>query len=212
MDDINHRQASDKASDDVNASKTQPATGKESAVRTFHLDHTGLRRILGTLEADLLEAVWRLTPTTDSAERGWTTIGAVCEHLGAGYHYKTVQTVMNRLVEKQLLQRQQHGRAFEYRATMTRDELVAQVTRNVVSGLVRDFGDVAIAQLVQTLHEITPDHLALLEELAAAPSAPSLPTAESYADEQRNQTGAAHTGAASAPGGASRQEPSSKKR
>ena len=205
-----------RASDDASASQTQPAIGAESAVRTFHLDHTGLRRILGTLEADLLEAVWRLTSTTtESAQGGWTTIGAVRDHLGAGYHYKTVQTVMNRLVEKQLLQRRQHGRAFEYRATMTHDELVVQVTRNVVSGLVRDFGDVAIAQLVQTLHEITPDHLAMLEELAAAPAAPIRPTAELYADGQPNPTEAphtAHTDAASTPAGASRQRASSKQR
>lgn len=203
MDDTDYGQETDGAP----TSKRQPEAGAESPVRTFHLDSTGLRRMLGTLEADLVEAVWHLTPVAENAERSWTTIGAVCEHLGAGYHYKTVQTVMNRLVEKQLLLRRQHGRAFEYRATITRDELVAQVTRNVVSGLVRDFGEVAIAQLVQTLHEITPDHLALLEELAVTASTPSLPTAQSSAGEKHNQT---HTDAVPAPLSAPQQRLSSK--
>ena len=75
---------------------------------------------------------------------------------------------MNRLVEKRLFIRRRRQRAFEYRATITRDELVAQVTHNVVSGLVQDFGDIAISQLVRSLHEITSDHLAQLEQLAAA--------------------------------------------
>lgn len=165
VDDVNHKQAPGGTS----PPEAQHEGGTASSVRTFHLDSTGLRRILGALEADLMEAVWRLTSSSAAtSDQGWTTVGAVCQHLGSGYHYKTVQTVMNRLVEKQLFIRRQRHRAFEYRAAITRDELVAQVTRNVVSGLVRDFGEVAIAQLVQTLHDVTPDQLAQLEQLAAA--------------------------------------------
>jgi predicted transcriptional regulator len=136
----------------------------------------------------------------------------VCGHLGAGYHYKTVQTVMNRLVDKRLLLRQQRQRAFEYRAALTQDELVAQVTRNLVNGLVRDFGDVAIAQLVQTLHEVGPDHLALLEKLAGASPTSSPLTLQANADDAHSQTGAEHTASAATTIGASQQWPSSKQR
>ena len=168
MNDANRKPGPDGKSPS-DAQQAQHGMGAESAVRTFHLDSTGLRRMLGSLEADLMEAVWQLTSSgASSSDQGWTTVGAVCRHLGSGYHYKTVQTVMNRLVEKHLFIRRQRHRAFEYRAAITRDELVAQVTRSVVNGLVQDFGDVAIAQLVQTLHDVTPDHLAQLEQLAAA--------------------------------------------
>jgi predicted transcriptional regulator len=202
MDDADHKQASG----DVPSPEPQREVGAESAVRTVHLNSTGLRRMLGALEADLLEAVWRLTSLAEGTGPGWTTIAAVCEHLGAGYHYKTVQTVMNRLVEKRLLLRQQRQRAFEYRAALTQDELVAQVTRNLVNGLVRDFGDVAIAQLVQTLHEVRPDHLALLEDLATS----SLLTLQATTDDAPSQAGAAHTDAAPTTIDASQQRPSSK--
>lgn len=177
-------------------SEAQHGMGAESAVRTFHLDSTGLRRILGSLEADLMEAVWQLTSSgASSSDQGWTTVGAVCRYLGSGYHYKTVQTVMNRLVEKNLFIRRQQHRAFEYRAAITRDELVAQVTRNVVSGLVQDFGEVAIAQLVQTLHDVTPDHLAQLEQLATAS-----PVSANLEDLENAQVSVETEGAHAVPG------------
>jgi predicted transcriptional regulator len=145
-----------------------PATGEGSAVRAFQLDSTGMRRILGSLEADLLEAVWQVTPGAETDAAGWTTIGAVCDHLGPDFNYKTVQTVMNRMVEKGLLLRRRDARAHTYRAGMTHDALVTQVTHTIVSGLVRDFGDVAIAQLVTTLTAVGPEHLRLLEQLAGS--------------------------------------------
>jgi predicted transcriptional regulator len=157
-----------KQSSDQPEPPAMPATGEGSAVRAFQLDSTGMRRILGSLEADLLEAVWQLTPGAETDAAGWTTIGAVCDHLGPDFNYKTVQTVMNRMVEKGLLLRRRDARAHTYRAGMTRDALVMQVTHTIVSGLVHDFGDVAIAQLVNTLTAVGPEHLRALEQLAAS--------------------------------------------
>ena len=155
---------------DQPTSPESPATGEGSAVRAFQLDSTGMRRILGSLEADLLEAVWQLTPGAETDAAGWTTIGAVCDHLGPDFNYKTVQTVMNRMVEKGLLLRRQDARAHTYRAGMTHDALVMQVTHAVVSSLVREFGTVAVDQLVTTLHAVSPEHMAELDALAVAPA------------------------------------------
>ena len=138
-----------------------------AGLHAYRFDHTGIRRVLGPLEADVLEAVWQLTPGNDTVSAGWTTIGAVCHALGPDTNYKTIQTIMNRLVEKRVLVRRQHRRAYEYRALPTRSALEASVARNVVEGLVRDFGSVAITQLVQAVQEVEPEHLALLERLAA---------------------------------------------
>jgi predicted transcriptional regulator len=146
-----------------------PLADETAAVRAFQLDSTGLRCVLGSLEADLLEAVWQLTPGAEMAAAGWTTIGAVCAHLGPSANYKTVQTVMNRMVEKGLLLRRQDARAHTYRAGMTHDALVMRITHAVVSSLVREFGTVAVDQLVNTLHAVSPEHMAELDALAAAP-------------------------------------------
>ena len=151
-----------------------PFADENAAVRAFQLDSTGLRCILGSLEADLLEAVWQLTAGAETGAEtgtaGWTTIGAVCAHLGPSANYKTVQTVMNRMVEKGLLLRRQDARAHTYRAGMTHDALVMQVTHAVVSSLVREFGTVAVDQLVTTLHAVSPEHMAELDALAVAPA------------------------------------------
>ena len=159
----------DIAGDDQEDELTPPHAERAvepSNIRVFRFDRLGIRRVLGSLEADVLEAVWGLTPGDAAGSVDWTTIGAVCQRLGPPAHYKTIQTVMNRLVEKQLLARRQRLRAFEYRALVTRSELEARVARSVVEGLVRDFGDVAIAQLVKVVSDIRPEQLEILERLA----------------------------------------------
>jgi predicted transcriptional regulator len=142
--------------------------GAGSAIRAFQLGGAGLRRILGALQADLIQSLWQITPGAEDAPDGWATLGAVCRSLGPTYHYKTVQTVMNRMVEKGLLTRRKRGRAHEYRPLMTRDELVADVTREVVDGLIDNFGNVAIAQLVRTIQTISPAHRSLLLDVIEA--------------------------------------------
>ncbi len=131
-------------------------------------------------------------------------IGAVCQQLGPGAHYKTVQTVMNRLVEKRLLLRRERGRAYEYRACMTQAQLEAGVTRSIVEGIVRDFGDVAIAQLVKTMHNLRPDQLRLLERLAGETQALT-----GTADRRtgRDAAPSADSGDASGPADAATTEP-----
>ena len=160
-------------------------TEDQRGIRAIQLQESGLRRMLGSLEADILDAVWLTTthaeatavePAAEPAAPAWTTIGAVSRQLGPATNYKTVQTVMNRLVEKGLLLRREHARAYAYRAALSRDALVSRVTRDVVQGLVQDFGSVAMAQLVETIHEMSPEHRALLEQLATGgarePAAP----------------------------------------
>jgi predicted transcriptional regulator len=133
----------------MSASMTVP--GREHA---FRLDQRGLARVFGELEAAVMEAVWAL---------GQPTVAQVCVRLGAGSNYKTVMTVMNRLVEKRVLTRRRRGRAFVYAAVETRDAFVERLSRRVVEGLVQDFGDLAVAQFVDALDAVDP---ALLDQLA----------------------------------------------
>ncbi len=136
-------------------------------VRAIQLDAAGLERLLGPLEAEIMEAVWALTMPSGVpfSPPAWVTVGDVCHVLGPSQHYKTTQTVMNRLVEKGALQRQQGKRPQGYCARMSREELVRSATREALDGLVADFGDVALAQLVTAVRDISPERLALLERL-----------------------------------------------
>ncbi len=134
-------------------------TGKASAgngVRAFKLGGSGLERVLGELEASLMEAVWNA---------GEASVQEVCDALGPDHNYKTVMTVMNRLVEKRLLSRRRVSKAFLYSAVESRQDFLDRVSRGVAAGLVRDFGPSAIAQFVDVVGELAPEELATLEAL-----------------------------------------------
>lgn len=135
-------------------------TGRDAMVnlmeiRRFDLDGQGLARVVGELEARILEVVWA---------RDTTTVREVTEALGPNVHHKTVMTIMNRMVEKGLLSRRAlgKGRTFTYQAVTDRETFMSQVARRVVAGLMADFGRPALAHFVDG---IAPEHLAELEAL-----------------------------------------------
>lgn len=132
------------------------STSKNVPVQAFRLNQEGLARIFGELEARVMEAVWELQEPS---------VQGVCDYLGPDHHYKTVMTVLNRLVEKGTLVRKRHSRAYVYAARQSREAFLCRVSRAVMGGLVRDFGTLAVAQFVETLDEIDPDHLTELERL-----------------------------------------------
>ena len=81
---------------------------------------SGLASTLGPLELRVLEEVW---------QRGAAvTVRSLVESF-PGVAYTTVMTTADRLYRKGLLVRQRVGRAFEYRARWTREELDLQLAR-----------------------------------------------------------------------------------
>jgi predicted transcriptional regulator len=76
------------------------------------------RRAGGELENEILAALW-------AAGRPLTT-REVQESLGAGLAYNTVQTILVRLHEKDLVEREADGRAHRYLPTKRPEELTAE--------------------------------------------------------------------------------------
>lgn len=124
-------------------------------IRRFDLDAQGLARVVGEFEARVLEAIWA---------QGTSTVKEVTEVLGPNAHHKTVMTIMNRMVEKRLLDREPlgQGRAFAYRAVTDRETFMSQVASQVMAGLLADFGRPTLAHFVDG---INPEQLAELESL-----------------------------------------------
>jgi len=126
-------------------------------IHRFNLEGTGLTRVLGELEARIMEVVWAV---------GSPSGKEICACLDPGSHYKTVLTVANRLVEKGLLLREGASvRAYRYRATESRESFLTRISATVASGLVGDFGRHALAQLVRAAEEVDPSYLDELERL-----------------------------------------------
>lgn len=131
----------------------------QTVLHSFKLDRSGLARVFGELEAAVMEAVWEL---------GAPTVAEVCEALGPDTNYKTVMTVLNRLVDKGTLTRKLDARAYRYEAVESRAAFEARVSRQVVEGLLLEFGDMAVAEFVNALDAVDPDLLERLRALVRA--------------------------------------------
>lgn len=121
-------------------------------------------RGLGALETQLMATLW----ATDAR----LTVQEVVDALGSGHNYKTVMTVLNRLVEKELLGRALDGRAYRYHPTMSREQFLRAVADELVHGYLESYGAESGSHLTDAVDAVMP--LA-----AAAPGAPASPTGDS---------------------------------
>lgn len=132
-------------------------------IHAFRLNQRGLTRLFGELEAKIMKAVWSLEEAT---------VQDVVNRLGKRANYKTVMTVMNRLVEKSVLERRKVSRAFVYKPHFTQEHLMARLSREVLDGLMADFSPGVLAQFVDAVAESDQGRLvelaALVESKLAA--------------------------------------------
>lgn len=79
--------------------------------------------------------------------------------------YTTVMTVMDRLYKKKLLKRKSKGNAYMYSAATTKDSFYKNTAGDMMKSLLMQCGDVAIAQFVNAVDEISPEKLQELKDL-----------------------------------------------
>ena len=113
-------------------------------------------RRLGALEAEVMDFVWR---------RGdWVGVNDILTVLhGQRRAYTTIMTIVTRLCDKGLLQRQRRGRGFVYRPALSKEELAAQSLRDVLAST--EDPQAVLARFVEDL-EASPQLLAGLRALA----------------------------------------------
>ncbi|HET7275304.1 MAG TPA: BlaI/MecI/CopY family transcriptional regulator [Longimicrobiaceae bacterium] len=136
---------------------------------TVRLSAEGLAKVLGDLEARVIRTMWAMG-VAGSARAVHERV--VEEHKVA---LLTVVTVLNKLVDKGILQREKRDGVFHYEARLTEEEFRAQVARRVVEGVL-SFGPEAVtASFVDVLAEQDPERLAVLERLIRARMNPEGP-------------------------------------
>src|ERR671931_1067399 len=113
-------------------------------------------RRLGELEAEVMELAWN---------RGdWISVHDLLTALqGQQRAYTTVMTIVTRLCDKGLLERQRRGRGFVYRPALSQEELAARALRDVLAST--DDPQAVLARFVEEL-EASPQLLARLRALA----------------------------------------------
>jgi predicted transcriptional regulator len=139
-----------------------------------------VEKFLGELEAPVMEFLW---------EHGPATVREVADAIGARrpVAYTTVMTVMVRLTEKGLLRRTGDRRRFVYAPAMDREAFLRRLSGRIIEDLVADFGEVAIAQFVDTIQRLAPERLAALKALAEG--APPAPERQASGSEDAPPTG-----------------------
>lgn len=110
--------------------------------------------ILGPLEAEVMRVAWEAKAPVTVREVLWRLNESRSEPLA----YTTAMTVLARLAEKGILTRRLEGRGYVYEAAAPDEAAIA------VRGLLRQFGDAAIASLADEVRA-DPKLLKRLERL-----------------------------------------------
>jgi predicted transcriptional regulator len=104
-------------------------------ISVFRPDRPGIRKVLGDLEAEIMEFIWARPPD------GGTTVREVFEALYERRRiaYTTVMNTMARLARKRLLLVEKDDQAYVYRPVFSQDEFVSRFVERVLESLLVSF-------------------------------------------------------------------------
>lgn len=134
----------------------------EPEFSVFRPDRPGVRKVLGDLEAEIMELVWAKLAGES------VTVRDVFEVLGSrrAIAYTTVMNTMTRLARKRLLRVEKAGLAYVYYPGMTEEQFVSRMVGRVLQDLFVSFEGATL----ERLNELDPDAAerarAWLEEIA----------------------------------------------
>jgi len=112
-------------------------------IGTFRPDRPGIRKVLGDLEAEIMEVIW-----ARPAGRG-TTVRDVFEVLYDRRHlaYTTIMSTMARLAKKHLLRAEKADAAYVYYPTVTQEEFVSGFVGRILEDLLVNFSGATLERL-----------------------------------------------------------------
>ena len=125
---------------------------------TFRASRTGLAQVLGDLETEIVETLWRLgnPATVTDVQKAMS---------GEPRAYHTVTTVMVRLCGKGLLQRRRRRGVWHYSPRLSRDEFRRQVAEEVIAGVYTLAPEAAVNSMLDVVDACDPGGLDALAEL-----------------------------------------------
>lgn len=126
----------------------------------FKLNRQGLSRVLGELEAEIMELIW---------QNNLTTVRDVYEELRKKKKiaYTTVMTIMGRLAGKGLLQIDKQGTAYIYNPVISKEQFEQETVKRVLDSAL-DFNNKGVVNyFVEKVkaNQMDEELLSQLEEL-----------------------------------------------
>src|SRR5713226_7763198 len=115
----------------------------EPDINVFRPDRPGIRKVLGDLEAEIMELIW-----ARPVEQG-TTVREVFEILYERRRiaYTTVMNTMTRLAKKNLLRVEKQDLAYVYYPSLTQQEFVSRFVGRILEDLFVNFSGATLESL-----------------------------------------------------------------
>ncbi len=115
----------------------------EPEISLFRPDRPGIRKVLGDLEAEIMELIWQ----RPGDQR--TTVREVFEVLYEQRRvaYTTVMNTMVRLAKKRLLRVEKQDKAYVYVPTYTEQEFISQFVDRILKDLIFNFSSATMESL-----------------------------------------------------------------
>ena len=126
-------------------------------IRKFKMNESGLNRFFGPLEAKIMDILW------NDVEMTIKDVQQVLEQ-EKSTNFNTVMTVMNRLVEKGILQKRLEGRSSLYKTVLSRVDFLNTQSKEMTNELMDEFGSVVVSHMLDALEDVDDDLVAKLEQ------------------------------------------------
>ncbi|MBN9390874.1 MAG: BlaI/MecI/CopY family transcriptional regulator [Chloroflexi bacterium] len=133
----------------------------EPDITVFRTDRDGVRKVLGDLEADIMEYIWEsITP-----DRQWLTVRDVYEdfRLHRYIAYTTVMSTMARLGRKHILRARKIPGAYVYTPSLSKEEFISSFVTQILENLLVSFSHSAENYLSQVATEEQTSRLTALK-------------------------------------------------
>ena len=112
-------------------------------ISVLRTDRPGIRKVLGDLEADIMEFIW--SRPTDAG----TTVRDVFEvfYEQRRSAYTTIMNTMTRLAKKNLLRAKKGDQAYVYYPNFTEEEFVSRFVERILEDLLVSFSGVTLKSI-----------------------------------------------------------------
>ena len=138
-------------------------TLEELEIGVFRLDREGIRKVLGDLEAEIMEYIWECTANNEHG----VTVREVYEafRLRRIIAYTTILSTMTRLSKKRLLRVRKEEAAYVYTPVLSEASFIEKMVSSILENLLVSFSQITRSQVNRL---VTPASIQRHAELKAA--------------------------------------------
>ncbi|TWD86836.1 putative transcriptional regulator [Neobacillus bataviensis] len=126
-------------------------------INNFRVDQEGLNRFFGPLESKIMNILW------DGNESSIKEVQLILEK-EKPINFNTVMTVMNRLVDKNILTKRLEGRTSLFKPLTTKEDFINNQSKKLTENLLDEFGGLVVNHMLDSLKEVDDNLLIKLEQ------------------------------------------------